>query len=652
MLLFFCVFINAQTDEPKFGDIDIADLQMIQYEKDTSAAALILFDYGSSTIELGLDYNFRFIYTRHCRIKIFDQSADHLANISIPLYGRGNGEDLITRFEAASYNLVDGKIVKSKLDYKDGYKQEAKYLSLKKYAFTEVKEGTILEYSYTISTDHVKNIRGWYFQSIYPTIYSQYTFEVPEFYKFRQSTKGYLQFDIFETTSKFKKLTYVIGLESYDFASIISTIAIKNAPAFIPEPNIDCDNNYIQYVGFEMSSVEFPYRPKLDITETWYTATKTLNEDFFFGDLLKNDGFVKDSVASVCAGKTTNLEKAVAIYNYVQKNMEWDEFYQLYSFEGLRKPFQTSGGNSSEINLILTLMLRSAGLIADPVVISTRDNGYVNALNPTINRFNSVLTRLILDGKIILLDATDKYCPFGLLPPNTINDQGRVINSTGGDWVDLTPTEKFKETKSFTLNLNEDGVFTGTILGRIEGYAAQEFRTTVEEEKNIEGYYRLLQEETPGLTINSFKIKDLKNISKPIVDTLQIELINHSEIAGDKILFKPLLFETMEKNIYTLEERKYPVDYNYPESDFFIFEFIIPEGYAVESMPENISMKLPDNSVSMSYAIQNTGKSIKLMYKFNITKLKFLPDEYAALKAFYDQMVKKHSEHIVLKKIS
>lgn len=95
----------------------------------------------------------------------------------------------------------------------------------------------------------------------------------------------------------------------------------------------------------------------------------------------------------------------------------------------------------------------------------------------------------------------------------------------------------------------------------------------------------------------------------------------------------------------------YPVNYNYPISETYEFDYTLPEGYQVESLPKSISFKLPDNSISIRYSLQNTDNKIKVLYTRNINKILFLPDEYKNLKELYDQIVKKHSEQVILKKI-
>jgi hypothetical protein len=227
-----------------------------------------------------------------------------------------------------------------------------------------------------------------------------------------------------------------------------------------------------------------------------------------------------------------------------------------------------------------------------------------------------------------------------------------VVNDYSGDWVKLNTNEKYKEVKNYSLEINPDGKLTGYITGTYDGYAGIYYRNNLNLEKNNDDYFRKVQENLKGLTINKFAVTDRFTNFKPLSDTLNVEVTDHAELIGDKILFNPLLFESIEKNRYTLEERKYPVDYNYPISEVYTFDYILPSGYKVESLPQPVSLKLPDNSIAISYTVQSVDNKIHVEYKRDINKILFLPDEYRKLKDLYDQIVKKHSEQVILKKTS
>lgn len=669
--LLFLVMISlsyGQSAEPKFGKIDAADLSMTRYENDTTADALMLFDYGTSKFILSPQEKFQFEFERHFRIKIFKKSAFRLADFKFSLYESGSSQEKLTDLKAATYNLVDGKIVKTKLDNDNIFVEKDNNYSVEKFAFPQVKEGSVIELSYTIVSDFLYNLRGWNFQYSIPAIWSQYIVEIPEYFIYRQSSKGYLIFDIASNDRFEGKFTVLSRGESYGMQGSAGggrtqterydikvntdrrTFATKNVPAFKSEPNIDCEDNYIQSIAFELSTIKFPNEPADDYAKSWESVNEQMIDDEDFGKLLKADGFIKDTVAVLCKDKASPVEKASSIYSYVQKRMKWNGLYKIWSSKGLKKPYSERSGSSSEINLLLTLMLKNAGLNADPVLFSTRDNGIAISVFPTITKYNSVLTRLTIDGKIILLDATNEFCPFGYLPANDINGQGRVVNNLTGDWVTLDTKVKFTEAKNYVLNINPDGNFSGYIKEAYDGYGGIYYRESLHEEKSNDDFIKKMQENTKGLSINGYAISERYNINKPLTDSLNVEITDRAETLGDKILFQPMLFETMESNRYTLEDRKYPVNYNYPISETYIFDYTIPEGYQVESLPKPAVLKLPDNSITVYYDIKNVGNKISIVYKRSVNKILFMPEEYKNLKELYNQLVKKHTESIILKK--
>jgi len=286
------------------------------------------------------------------------------------------------------------------------------------------------------------------------------------------------------------------------------------------------------------------------------------------------------------------------------------------------------------------------------VIFSTRNNGYEIDYYPSLTKYNSVLTRLEIEGKQILLDPSNEFCPMGTLPANDINGKGRLVNNLAGDWVSLDTQTKYKETKSYVLDIHPDGKFTGTVVGTYGGYAGINYRKRMSQEKSNEDFVRKMQENMKGLSISVFTVNNKSNINEILTDSIALEITEHADNVGDKIIFQPLLFERIEKNHYTLEDRKYPVNFNYPISETYVFEYTIPQGYEVESLPQSKVFKMHDSSINATYNVQSADNKISVLFKRDINKILFLPEDYANLKEIFNQFVKKHSEQIILKKKS
>ena len=133
-------------------------------------------------------------------------------------------------------------------------------------------------------------------------------------------------------------------------------------------------------------------------------------------------------------------------------------------------------------------------------------------------------------------------------------------------------------------------------------------------------------------------------------DSYKVTVENKIENIGDEIYFYPLLYEQMTENDFQAEKRKYPVDFAYPREKSVIVNYQLPGGYAVAEVPETIKMNLPANGGYFLYQVSNLNNQVSVVYKFALNKTMFLPEQYPALREFYNQIIKKHAEPVLLKK--
>jgi hypothetical protein len=123
------------------------------------------------------------------------------------------------------------------------------------------------------------------------------------------------------------------------------------------------------------------------------------------------------------------------------------------------------------------------------------------------------------------------------------------------------------------------------------------------------------------------------------------------EIINDKIYLSPLLFLTPNKNPFNQEEREYPVDFGYPFESKIYINIEIPQGYKIEYLPKNSKLSTGDNIGAFSYIIESSTNKIQLIITKTINKAIVSDDFYEVLKEFYQGMIDKQNEKIVLKKI-
>jgi hypothetical protein len=205
LVFYFAVsfsFVAAQKSPVKFGDVALEDLKMTSYQKDSSASAVILSDYGEAYLSF-TETTENLIFERHVRIKILHKEGMKWADVSIPLYFTSRGEESVRNLKATSYNLEGGKIVEAKLGSDGVFKEKFnRNYKIQKFTIPNVKEGSVIEYSYRIFSDFLFNFPEWKFQYSIPVKHSEYWAVLPDFLVFEKNMQGYLTVTNYETKNK------------------------------------------------------------------------------------------------------------------------------------------------------------------------------------------------------------------------------------------------------------------------------------------------------------------------------------------------------------------------------------------------------------------------------------------------------------------
>src|SRR5690606_4831561 len=170
--------------------------------------------------------------------------------------------------------------------------------------------------------------------------------------------------------------------------------------------------------------------------------------------------------------------------------------------DGVRKAYKEKTGNVAEINLMLTAMLRYAGLNANPVLVSTKSHGI--PLFPTTDGFNYVISAIEGNDTRILLDATDKYAMPNVLPKRALNWMGRLIRKNGSSVeVDLTASNLSSQVVNMIVKINEEGSIEGKIRKNFTNHIALNF---LDENSGManEAYLEKLENTYSGIQIDGY----------------------------------------------------------------------------------------------------------------------------------------------------
>lgn len=645
LVLLFPVLVFSQDYD--LGKVTIQELNQKQHPTDTSAVAAIIFDKGKTYFNYNLDEGFYLMTEIETKIKVYKKGGLDWANKEIPYYVGGNTLENVIINKAFTYNLVNGKIEKTKLTNDGEFKENVnKKWKTVKFTMPNVKEGSIIEYKYTIKSPYFSNLQDWKFQKSIPVNYSEYKTLVPEYFTYNFYSRGSVKLNS-ETKSK----SNTVELSDRNRMTYLETITIVNAndvPAMIEEEYSNNIENYLSNIQYQLATIKYPNELLKTFSETWEDVAKNINSNDTFGEELKKDNYFEDEYISLVNGKNfTDQEKITVIYDFVKKHYKWNETFGVYTDVGVNKAFKEKVGNVAEINFTLIAMLRKAGIKANPVLLTTRSQP-IN-LFPTTTAFNYVICGVEIEDKIIFLDATDKNLKQDVLPTRALNYVGRLVRENSSSMeVNLSPKTHSKSTTMIYATIDNDGIKGNIkeVLTQNRAYSFRDKNSSISEDAYLEN----IEKNMPGFEVLEYKIENKTNPEEPLKEDYNFISTNEIEVINNKLFFKPLLFFAIDENPFKHEKRDYPIDFKYPLHDSYTITYNLPQGYVVESMPEKINIAMEDNLGSFSFLIGQTGNKIQIVSNFYINSAIFSAEYYDTLKTFYNQVFLKMNEKIVLKK--
>jgi hypothetical protein len=574
--------------------------------------------------------------------KILNKGSFNLADIAVNIYK----EQKIRNISAITYNLKEnGTIEKTTLLNKDIFTtKDDKNWKSKKFTLPNIKEGTVIEYKYSILSPYL-SINDWFFQSDIPKITSKFDASILGNYTYNIKLVGFFKLDLDEVTID-KKCVYVEGIGQG--ACVIYNYAMNNIPAFEEENYMLSKTNYISKLTFDLKS-STSYRGVVEnLTTTWEQADKSLKKLFFNNQTSKKKYFKKRIPDSIL-NTQNNLSRAKKIYAFIQNHYSWNTKNWTNENAKVKKAFEGKIGNVGEINISLYNSLKAADIDVNLLVLSTRNNGLPTKLFPVIYDYNYVIVKVNIDNEEYYLDATDKFLPFGQVSVRTLNGEARVIRfNEDGEWTLLKPFKKSTKSTYLSLKLNKEGEFSGTLNIKRTGYSASKKRKEIAG-INEENYLSKFESKNPDIEVEEYVVRAEKDIEKPIQEFFKITIFKNNSLKN-KVRINPFFFERIKENPFKLKERNYPVDFAYPRKSNYSLSLQIPKGYKITQLPKDIAIALPYNGGRFILKTSKKKNWITLFIRFSIHKKSYSSEEYFVLKEFFKQIVIAENADIVLEK--
>jgi hypothetical protein len=233
----------------------------------------------------------------------------------------------------------------------------------------------------------------------------------------------------------------------------------------------------------------------------------------------------------------------------------------------------------------------------------------------------------------------------------TENRYALLLTEKGGV---LVPTPKSKSSDNIfsantKVNLLEDGTGKTTTNIIASGEYKQDFINYLFNEK---------KDDQKSVIVNSYGFKqpdefelEKKESDNKFVTNLNMSIEKIPEfVAGSKMFLTPRLYKIWSMKLPKSENRRldYYFECPFEKTDTTVFK--LPDGFTADALPGEKSLKCEYGSYASKYWYNATEKSVYSTARLVLTQHKIPAAKYAAVKTFFDDVLREDAQRIVIKK--
>ena len=627
---FLLTFLNAQD----FGGVNEAELRMTKFENDPVADAVILYEKG----EISITENFNLKYHVYRKIKILTEKGKQYADIKIRYWH----EDEINDLEAQSTSPSGEE---TELDDNNIIKIETDRTNEIDFTVPGVEVGSVIEYQYEKFSEYITSMKPWLFQHPIYTVSSNLDVDMPAGFTYYTLTTGFNNYNIY------KKQKKIINPYDPQKKLVKFSFSGKNLQGLKDEPYVD--NIYDEYtkIIFMLKSYKDLYTYFV-LSKSWDDLSKRFSK--FYKPFLDSNFDSDPVISKILQEEKDPLVLAKKAYNFVADSIKTSGHENLTSrdFKPPEKVLRDKSGSSVEKNILLISILKRAGIKAEPIFISTRNNGKFNAEFHDADQFNRIVCYAKINNSEYFLYPIDKYNPFGYLTPATSVGEGLLLIGEKSAIKRLNPFLPFNRTSYKTVcNLTDNLNLTGDTKITYEGYSALKEREELDgkTKEQIKDFVKdKISDFSEDAVLDTFYYANMDSIKKPLELNIKYTLPNYLSEAAGLVYFTAPFYTAISKNPFVREKRLFPIDYDYKETVQEKVEMDLPKDFTPNDIPQSIGGSIKE--LSFTKFNSTIGNKIDSERDFILHQRKIPFNHYKELKKLYDKIVTSDQEQIILSK--
>lgn len=642
-LVTMIIQMSAQTVtlNKRFGKVSKEELEMTEYKPDSASVAVVLYENRNIQVDLSAGGTFVKDVDVHMRIKILKEEGTEWGDFSVMKYVSQSVPEIVTGIEVVTYNLENDKVVPTKMSREFIYTEDVSS-SFQKISFyaQEVKVGSVIEMKYSIHSDRFWEIDDVYFQKTIPVNWVESQVSIPGCFTFNKKLHGSLpvQYD-----SKLEPK----NLFGYQYEMVVDKFVAVDLPAFKYEPYIYYPRQYFSFVTYDIRSLRLPGMDTKYYGVSWDDVDNTYVNSQIMTRFRAQCQF-KEQVAAL-PEEGTDIEKIASAVSLVKDNVVWDEKYKVFP-EPVGQVVKARSGSNADINCLIAGCLREMGYTVDMVLIKMRSSGMLLDFQPERNPYDTFILRVTgSDGSQYYLDGGSPHGYINVLPPDLLVTNARIVRpNVPGEWVDLTRLTRNGTTMTVATTLTDDLRLSGEYTCKETGNTSYSTKESYSESDDEQDYISEIETDL-AIEIDDITFGQMKEYSS----SSQTEYKFHKDLdaSGDFVYINPFLVKFHSADTFQSLQREFPIDFPFTYSLTYIFTFTIPEGYAVDQIPENRIFKFQPLASTARCSCTVNGNTVQMVYNFSQNKMVCGPEYYQDIRSYWKLLADIYDVVLVLKKL-
>ena len=641
VLLMSLPYASAQSIEvnKRWGKVSKAEVEMTEYNLDTAAAALMLYENKFVTVDLTTNGDLAQTIDVYRRIKILKEDGIKYGDFEIMRYLSSSAHENVTGIEVVTHNMDNGKVVSTKMKKDFIYDEEysTNYNKVSFYA-QDVKVGSVIEVKYKITSDLYWEIDDIFFQNTIPVNVKEVEVRIPGMFTFNKKLRGRypLEHKVDIESRTLGQYQYEMGVDKFKAVDI---------PAFKYEPYIYHHEQYFLAVSYDIRTMNFPGTSH-DYGVTWTDVDESYRDSDIMTRFLAQCQF-KDEVAAL-PKDTTDLAKIASAVNLVKDKVVWNGKYRIEPAP-LAQVIKARSGSNVDINSLVAGCLRTMGYTVDIILVKLRSSGYLLDIQPEMYPFDTFILKVTADnGTEYFLDCGSSHGYINVLPPDFLVSNARQITNDGrAHWVDLTSRSMNGSVITLIATLTDDMRLHGDYVSKDTGNPTYSTKSDYAEYSNEEDYISDIESEW-GIEIDEITFKEMNEYSANA--SIEFSFYKDLDAAGDYVYINPFIMDFHSADTFQSLSREYPIDFPYGYAITYMFALTIPEGYVVDQLPENKTFMFKPISSTVRCTSEVSGNTLMLTYNFTQAKMYCDASDYQDLRTYWQYLAEMYDSVVVLKK--